>query len=231
MTGRGLRLFPGKSDCIVLDLVDVARRHSLQAAPVLYGLPPTLKAQGKRLDVTADELDDFLAKHPGFDVAVAGLATIEQLQVRAATFDVWAVPELGAFGVGRAMNWIKVGADVFRLQYPWSDGTETLTVAPDLLGHYDVSLTLRPHDGGPSRQRTIAAQVASSDVAAGLAEAFVLQDRRSIMKLKAADAPWRQRPASVNQIMRLRRERVPFQAGLTMGQASDLIDLANAKRA
>lgn len=40
MTGRGLRLFPAKDDCLVIDVVDLARRHSLMTVPTLYGLPP-----------------------------------------------------------------------------------------------------------------------------------------------------------------------------------------------
>ena len=115
--------------------------------------------------------------------------------------------------------------------YPWADGTETLIVAKDLLGHYDVSCTLRPRDGGAVRQRTLAAQVLSADEAAGLAEAFVFSERQSVMKLKAKDAPWRQRPASDKQMALLRYKRVPFDPKtLTMGGASSLIDLANARR-
>lgn len=248
MTGRGLRIHPDdpagperlaallagartiKPSCIVIDLVDVARRHSLQAAPVLYGLPPSLVAKGKSLQQLKDEFDEFMAKYPGFDVAGAGRATLEDLRMRASTFDIWEVPELGAFGNGRALDWIKFGPDQYQIQYPWADGTETLTIAPDLLGHFEVVCTLRSN-GGPAgiRQRTLAAQVTTADAAAGLAEAFVLQERRSVMKLKDRDAPWRGRPASSGQIGLLKRLRVPFKNGITMGEASSLIDLAKAR--
>jgi hypothetical protein len=51
-----------------------------------------------------------------------------------------------------------------------------------------------------------------------------------VAKLKNTDAPWRQRPASEKQIALLRKLRVPFKTPITMGAASDLIDLANARR-
>lgn len=40
MVGRGLRLYPGKPDCRVIDLVGVSKRHSLIQAAVLFGALP-----------------------------------------------------------------------------------------------------------------------------------------------------------------------------------------------
>lgn len=232
MTGRGLRLFPGKEKCIVIDLVDVARRHSLQAAPVLYGLPPGLAVKGKKLEQVEEELEAFAAKGMDLEKILEGKhLTLEQLSAIASTFDIWTVPELGAFGNGRALNWMKSGENVYRLEYPWADGKEVVTVSSDLVGKWSVSLTMRPADHSPARQRTIAAGVLDADAAAGLAESFILQERRSVTKLKDKDAPWRSRPASPKQLGLLKRLRVPnIPANCTMGQASDLIDLANARR-
>jgi ATP-dependent helicase IRC3 len=240
MTGRGLRIHPGKTECIVIDLVDVARRHSLQSAPVLYGLPPGLLVTGKSLDDVQRELEEFKDKYPNIDLE-ALLAnrrlTLEQLRAQSSTFDIWSVPELGAFGNGRALNWIRVGAEVYRLSYPWADGTETIQVDRDLLGKWQIVATMRPHSAPgapplPQRQRTIAMGVEHMDAAAGLAEAFILQERRSVAKLKATDAPWRTRPASPNQLALLERKKIPHnKKTITMGQASDLIDLMIARRA
>lgn len=230
MTGRGLRLYPGKKECIVIDVVDVAKRHSLQVAGVLYGLPPSLLAKGKNLKDVADAYDDFMEKHPGFNMESAGRMTLEELQMRASTFDIWSVPSLGAFGAGRAMTWTRMGEHDFRLQYPWADGQETLTVSKDLLGHYDLSLTLHARNGD-KRQKTLARQVPTADQAASLAEQFVLQERRSIMKIRGNDAPWRDRPASPKQIGLLRRMKAVIPKRLTMGEASDMITAAQTRRA
>lgn len=237
ITGRGLRIHPGKRECVVIDVVDISRRHSLQAAPVLYGLPPGVIGKGEDLRKLADELEAFRLKHPNIDVDAllkTGHLTLAQLEAKASTFDVWTVPELGAFGNGRALNWIRTGAEVFRLQYPWADGTETLQVDKDLLGKWQIVCTLRPH--GPdaatgTRQKTIAMGIDTADSAAGIAEAFVLQERRSVAKLKDKDAPWRIRPASPKQLALLARRKIPHNPKtLTMGAASDLIDLSVARR-
>lgn len=238
MTGRGLRLYPDKRDCAVIDVVDISRKHDLQAAPVLYGLPPGLLATGKRLDVVADGLEEFRLKYPNLDIEAllkSGHLTLEQLQAKAHTFDLWVVQDLGVFGQGRTMNWIKTGPDGYRLQYPWQDGTEIVTVQRDLLGQWEVALTYREHAvsrlARPAvRQRTIAQQIATADAAAVLAEAYVQQERRSVTKLKDKSAPWRGRPASDKQLQLLAKWRIPHAKSITMGQASDLLDLASARR-
>jgi ATP-dependent helicase IRC3 len=235
MTGRGLRLFPGKPDCVLIDLVDVARRHSLQTAPVLYGLPPGCKTEGELLQELHDAMEKFREAHPNFDIEAAfagGVLSLAQLHAKAATFDVWTVPALGAFGLGRALNWIRVAAEEFRLQYPWADGVEILTVAKDLLGKWVVSLTLRPAQPPyVARQRTLAQEIDTADGAAGIAEQFVLRERRGVANLKDKSASWRQKGPSPKQLALLKKMRVPLPPGpLTAGKCSDLIDLAMARR-
>lgn len=227
--GRGLRTYPGKADCVILDVVDVARRHSLQQAPVLYGLPPNLNAKGKTLKSVAEDLEAFLEKYPGFNVEGAGRLSLAELQAKATQIDIWTVPTAGAFGAGRTLNWIKIGQDSYRVQYPWADGTEALTVTKDMLGHFDVSLTLRTRLGA-ARQRTIAAQVETAETAAGLAEAFVQAERRSVTKLVDRDAPWRKRPANDKQLGLMRVLHIPIKPGITAGEASTQIDIAKAKQ-
>lgn len=36
--GRGLRIFPGKEDCLIVDMVGVSKKHSMVQAPVIFGL-------------------------------------------------------------------------------------------------------------------------------------------------------------------------------------------------
>jgi len=229
-TGRGLRLYPGKTECIVIDLVDVTRRHSLQTAPMLYGLPPTLKPIGKNLRELEDEFAAFLEKHPGFTGDGLGRKTMEELNAYAMTFDIWKLPELGDFANGRKMKWSKVGDAEYLLQYPWLDGTEILKVARDLLSHFAVSLTFRPKEGAV-RQRTLAMEIESATKAAEIAETFVLSERKQVARMRSLDAPWRSKAMSPGQRDLLNRLRVAFKPGITAGEASDLIDQAQCRKA
>lgn len=246
MTGRGLRLHEGKSDCVVIDLVDVARRHSLQTAPVLYGLPPGLIPKGEKLDQLQDAYDELMKEMAGRFDADAAFAdgahlTLAQLQAKAQLVDIWKVPDLGAFGAGRAMTWLKVSDDEFRMEYPWRDaagveGFERLEVRKDYLDRWEVVLTftekLQPGEKrrAEKRQSTIANQIMTSDAAAGLAEGFVLQHRRDITRLRSKAAPWRQGDPSPKQLALLRRLKIPHGPAITKGEASDLIDLYQSRR-
>lgn len=248
MTGRGLRPLPGdpvgpervgytgpmvKPDCIVIDIVDIARRHSLQTAPVLYGLPPGINAEGKNLKDVADAFDEFRMKYPGFDIdgaAAAGRMTLGDLEVRASLIDIWTIQDLGTFGNGRSLSWVKLGDSDYRLQYPWQDGTETISIQKDMLGKFEIVATLRPSNGGPARQRTLAASIETEDGAATMAESWVMQERRSVMKLADRNAAWREGDASPRQLALLRRLRIPYKAGISKGEASTLIDMGMARR-
>jgi len=227
--GRGLRLSDGKKDCVLIDVVDVARKHSLMTAPCLYGLPPGLKSEsGKTLEEMAEAFETFVNGHPGVNIDKMGRISIEQLAIKASTFDMWQVPSLGAFGAGRALNWIKVSADSFRIQFPWQDGVEVVAVVPDLLRKFAVSCTFRPANG-PARQRTLAHGIETADLAAGIAEAYVLAERKLVTKLIGKDARWRKDPASDRQKDWLRWKKIPFNANISKGEAADLRNMVQAK--
>lgn len=227
-TGRGLRLYPGKTDCILIDLVDIAGKHSLMTAPILYGLPPNLKSKGKDLRQLADQVEQFLERNPGFNIEGVGRFSMDELLMRARSVDLWTVPKLA--WKDTKLNWIKTGSDEYRIQYPFADGIEVLRVTRDILGHYDLSATIRPADGSPTRQRTLATRIVSAEAAAKLGEAFVMQERQAVMRLKGRDAHWRGKPMSDKQRQRLVQWGIPFHKRMTMGEASDLIDLRQARR-
>lgn len=238
IVGRGLRRLDsaGKTDCVVIDLVDVARRHSLQTVPSLYGLPTSVLVKGKKLNDQAEEFEDLMESLGGVsieDMLKAGRMTLEQLGALAKRVDVfWQPRPLGSFGEGRRVQWICIDDTRYHVSYPWSDGTETVEVVADLVGKWEVSTTVKPSDPAqPKRQKTIAVGCGSATEAAEMAEAFITSQRASVMKLKAVDAPWMERPASSGQIGFLKKlgvQQVPPK--LSMGQASQWIDRIKASK-
>lgn len=83
--GRGTRLAPGKSDCLVLDFVDLSEL-SLVGLPSLAGLPSGVDLEGQRLDEAAATLAGLYDDHPGFELD-PGHITLAEIQRRAASFD------------------------------------------------------------------------------------------------------------------------------------------------
>lgn len=258
-TGRGLRPLPGdptgpersefkgvlaKPDCIVIDVVDVSRRHSLMTAPVLYGLPPGLIAKKpKPLEDLEAELLKLEDEFQDFDLAgqfVDGAhLSLEDLRAKAEYHDVWKVQQ-AALGSGRALAWTKVG-DAYELEYPWRDaggmdGWERVRLSRDPAGRWEITLMFKervPRDERRApvrRQQTIANSIITSDDAAGVAEAFILQHRRRAAKHTRKDAPWRARPASVEQLALARRMRFDVNESMTAGEVSDLINTKTLRR-
>lgn len=258
-TGRGLRPLPGdpvgperadfkgvlaKPDCIVIDVVDVSRKHSLMAAPVLYGLPPGLLAkQPTPLEDLEAELLKIEDEFPGIDLegqfADNVHLSLEDLRARAEYVDVWKVQQ-AALGTGRALSWTKVG-DAYELEYPWRDaggmdGWERVRLSMDTLGRWEITLMFKERvpkaerRAPTRRQQTIANGILTSDDAAGVAEAFILQHRRTAQKHTRKDAPWRSRDASPQQLALLARMRIVHGAKITAGEASDLINQKTLRR-
>lgn len=83
--GRGTRLHPGKSDCLILDFVDVSQL-SLCSLPSLFGVPRDLDLRGEDASAARRVWQQILFDHPGFELE-AGAVTLPEIQQRAAAFD------------------------------------------------------------------------------------------------------------------------------------------------
>ncbi len=83
--GRGTRLAPGKTDCLVLDFVD-ASELDLVSLPSLAGLPRNLDLRGEELGEAHAVLQQIAFDHPGFEIE-AGTITLDEIRRRAAGFD------------------------------------------------------------------------------------------------------------------------------------------------
>jgi hypothetical protein len=83
--GRGTRLYPGKTDCLILDFVDVSQL-SLCSLPSLFGVPRELNLEGGDVSRAHHVWQQILLDHPGFELE-AGSYTLPEIQERAASFD------------------------------------------------------------------------------------------------------------------------------------------------
>lgn len=54
--GRGLRLAPGKKDCVILDIVGNTLHHDIVTLPTLFGLPVDFDFQGRDVSDTVNEI-------------------------------------------------------------------------------------------------------------------------------------------------------------------------------
>lgn len=106
--GRGTRLAPGKSDCLVLDFVDLSDL-SLVTLPSLAALPRDLDLQGMELREAERACAAVWRANPGFEVE-PGSITLGEIQRRAAAFDPLKMavdPEVQAISANR---WESLGS-------------------------------------------------------------------------------------------------------------------------
>ncbi len=83
--GRGTRLFEGKTDCLILDFVDLSGLD-LCTLPSLFGMPKDLDLEGRDASDARRAWQQLAFDHPGFEVE-AGAITLSEIQDRAARFD------------------------------------------------------------------------------------------------------------------------------------------------
>jgi superfamily II DNA or RNA helicase len=57
--GRGLRIHPGKTDCLIVDLVGVSNRHTLIQAPAIFGLDQPTVEPSEQAAGTAETVIDY----------------------------------------------------------------------------------------------------------------------------------------------------------------------------
>ena len=83
--GRGTRLHPGKTDCLILDFVDLTEL-SLCTLPSLFGTPRDLDLRGGDASEARRVWMALQFDRPGFELE-AGAVTLAEIQDRAAAFD------------------------------------------------------------------------------------------------------------------------------------------------
>jgi hypothetical protein len=201
MIGRGTRLYPGKADMLVLDLVGSTTRHDLMTTATLFGVEP------KRLAATT--VVQALRENAAEDAVQDELSPDGQVVTRI----------IDAFR-GRSLQWVKAGnAFALRLDTGWLRMESRDAQSWDVVQH--------ARDGTSSRK--VLAEGLTLGYAQGFAEDYARKHGSTV--LIDPNAPWRQRPATSRQLETLAKLRVRVPPDLTCGDASDAITAAVASRA
>ncbi len=248
--GRGVRLSPetGKTDCLVIDLVDNAPKHApaMVTLPTLFGLPPLLDLNGHpahdvlhRLETAAAALETGLD-----DATVQQIRSPDDIPRIFREWDFWRIAAIPpAVSAYTRFAWQRLPSGAYTLYVPRrrppvvndgnlvltapggaSDGGGQLVIDENALGHAEVHYRSGP---GPAVKLGEVPDLATAFHVADTVVADRYADRLAVL---AKDAPWRHRPVSPRQLEWLGRLRVKVSRALTAGQASLLIDHARALR-
>lgn len=199
MVGRGTRLYPGKDDCLVMDLVGVSDELSLEALPKLIG---ARKIREGETATEAVEREDGEAR---------ARTEQERLEAEARRKAKLKHREFGFFSRDR-IHWLEI-EDRFAIDV---GNQEFVVLDPDdeaktswralLLMETKAKILGRDLDLG---------------YAQGVAEE-VIRDRGRVA-IADKEAAWRKRPASKGQRAKARHLGAPVPPGATAGEASDAI--------
>src|SRR5439155_22041349 len=192
MLGRGTRTYPGKTNCLVLDVVGVSTQHTLHTTATLFGCDAGRLARQSVL-----ELLERPAHQDQEDAPLAGT-------LRSTPVDLFA---------RRALRWVQTRQGAWVLSLGSQHGT--LRLRPDGPETWHVVQVRR--DAEPVRF----GDTLPLPYAQGLAEDYARH--LGVMRLVEAEAPWRQQPATEKQTALLRKLGLATRAGLTKGEAADLL--------
>ena len=215
--GRGLRTFPGKEDCLVIDVVGASERLDLQTLPRLFNLRQvpapevTVTEALERAALEKAEIDRRRAlERQKADKRAAAGETTPDGELRSRPVSMLAARRRTA----RRLRWLR-----HRECWLVSLGAMgTLALVPDGSRWRVLRLQGSKHD-----------QLASGvdlGYAHGIAEDYVRA--AGAQALAAPYARWRAKPMNVAQANLLRRLGITAPEGATKGEASDLITIARA---
>lgn len=202
MVGRGTRTFPGKSDCLILDLADVAGRHKIMQLPNLVGLKHAHDLDGKE---TLTEMVDRERERQELLGQGKGIAA----------------SEIDIFDRSR-FRWIEIKKDTFFLNLG-SEGN--IQVVPsETFGRYSVVHTQ------DSESEYLSDRPMNLSWALGIGESEAEEITGGKLGIALKDARWRLEPATEKQLNILDMYDVPYGRQITKGEACDILNVIFASK-
>lgn len=226
MIGRGTRLAPGKTDCIVIDVVDSTVLNSLVTLPTLMGLSNILDINGADLLVAVELLEAAQAENLTIDFSkLDSLDKLKQVIEQVNLMEVRFPPEVEA---NSDLVWFRAVDGGYKMLVP-AEGKKQgfVRVFENALGQWELLGRINEEDFHGKRS--------------SLEEAFKVCDeqvRNRVGKLTLQyllrEATWHNKPVTKgqrNMIARLYPKRLfPFDQ-MTSGQASKIISERLSRKA
>jgi hypothetical protein len=201
MAGRGLRLHPAKTDCLIMDFVDIAGRHKLCRFADLAGDPEIDAEDGESILEAAERTEEAKDRARG------------QAVINAAN------GEIDLFGRSD-LAWASLEGGHYRITV--DDGRNVWVRCVE--GGYTVWLT----DERGSTKTALSNSILDLGYAQGVAEDFVRAN--APQNLVNKKAPWRCYEASEKQLALLAKWNIPHRPDISKGEACELISIEAARR-
>lgn len=223
MVGRSTRLCPGKTDAIVLDMVDISGSHSLITLPMLMGLPGGLDLQGHSLTEAAGIIEAMQEENPAIDFTK--LKTINNLKHFVEEVNLFTLRFPAEVESNSDLTWARACDGSFILKVPKLplDTTDfvggKVRIFQNLLDKWEVEGCI-DHKGFHGLRGSV-------EEAFACADQQIRERAPASVTLINRKAGWMNKPATKNQMTMLSRlygKAHAWPEGFTAGQASHWID-------
>lgn len=200
MVGRGTRLFLGKSDCIVIDVVDATSKNNLLTLPTLMGLNAKLDLKRKGIVWAVKQMEDAARDYPAIDFSQ--LDDIESLQSFIESVNLFEVKFAAEVEGNSDLTWYAspTGGYVMSLPKPenshWSIQPDRITINENLLGNWEVY--------GAIKGLTYRGERGTIEEAFQIADKLVLDKAPESLVLLRRHEEWHDVPATEPQMKYLR---------------------------
>src|SRR4030095_10148256 len=224
-TGRGTRLSPGtgKSDLLVIDLVDITKRHSLVTIADLVGLPPKFDFKGGDILEAAKKYEETKKQnqHLMFD----DCQSLDDIQAKVEDVDLF-IPEMPPVVKEYAeLAWSQASPDHFQMSYHGEFFPERIDLKQDLLGQWSLEFS----DGHKKAQKIPKSQPTRED-AFKAAEKWMSVNKGRTYNMKRQNAPWRKGVPTAAQVREIRRQGLDVNWNqMTAGQVHDMLEFRKAQ--
>lgn len=116
IVGRGLRLYPGKTECVVLDVVDNYKRCNLMTLPSLLGLNPAFDLHGKSLVEAVEKIEELQEKNPAIDFST--LTDLSKVKAHIEALDLFSEPYTEEVKQFSELTWMNTADGAYMLAIP-----------------------------------------------------------------------------------------------------------------
>jgi superfamily II DNA or RNA helicase len=211
--GRGTRLAPGKTDCIILDITDNTLKHRLEPLSLSKAIELPLRDgesihEAKEREKQEEEEAEKLGERKERTTKVT--KRTQDLEIQVLDRMDWQRRPNGVYA-------LEVGAQKHRILLFPSDATAD---------YYSVWAKLAPDFTAQQWLKEVPFEEAMQH-----AEMKAKLIQAGAPKLVDNTLPWRAHPVTYKQIYKLRQFGIPLYATMTCGEAADLIEQATAKQA
>ena len=213
MIGRGTRLYPGKQNVTIIDIVDVTRDHSLTTLPSLFGFSENFDLEGHTTHKVQQAIRWVETHRPWISIDQA--LSLSDLRYRCRRIDLLDLETPVELLPHSRFAWVAVGKGGYRLGLA---GSRAITVTPNILGKWDATFRRKSEEKVIGHGEDIGSTIK-------MCETYVTRHLAESVGLVARNTRWRRAPASDKQLRALHGKKIKIPKGLTKGQASHLISM------